>query len=329
MKNVKVSIIIPIHKVRNCFKKCLSFLSNQTYKNFEVILIDDFSIDNSIDMVRKSFPNIKIVNNSERLGAIKSRNIGIKNSNSSYIALLDSDTLVKKEWLEELVKVIQSDKNIGMCAPKILKLSEPEIIDSVGHDLYYDFSPIHRGSREVDIGQLEKSKEVFGMCLAGALFRKEVFDKVGLFDEDYGQNFGDDEWTWRARLAGYRCIYVPTAVMYHKRESSNRLNSQLLFFWERNRIWSMIKYYPLGMIFISIFYTLKRYVVAMFSYLFIKKKENKLSLYVAILTILYAWTQALFKLPLFIKKRRQIQTIQRISNSKMRFWLNKTWSLTQ
>ena len=326
---MRISIIAPFYNVKNHIEDFLRSLSEQTYRDFEVILIDDSSTDNSANIVRKYFPSARIIHNSKRLGAIKSRNIGIRNSRSSYIALLDSDTLVDREWLKKLFEVIHSDMDIGICAPKILKYSEPNIIDSLGHSLYYDFSPMHRKCGGIGTAHFNKNQEIFGMCLAGALFRKEVFEKVGLFDEDYGQNFGDDEWTWRARLAGYKCIYVPASVMYHKRQQTSELDLRLLFLWERNRIWSMIKYYSLIMILESIYYSLKRYVISIFLYLIIKKKKNKLSTFTVIITILYAWWEALLKFPLFIKKRKWVRQICKVSNLEMRSWLNKNWESSQ
>ena len=205
-----------------------------------------------------------------------------------------------------------------MCSCKILNYSRPNIIDNIGHALYYDFSPIHIAEGEEDRGQYKEITEVFGICLAGALVKRELFDKVGYFDETYGENFGDDEWTWRVRTLGYKCYFVPTAIMYHKRNKTKMLNLRNIFNWEKNRICSIIQYYPLGMAAISIFYTLKRYTCSL-----MKHRVEK-PLFGIMRTILYAWCESFKMLLLFLKKRKENKVF--IKNAfKARLHLKKSW----
>jgi GT2 family glycosyltransferase len=318
MDNIEVVVVIPVYNMKDYLNECLVSLLNQTYKRFAVAVINDASEDEVGEMMRQNFPDVRLLNNKIRLGQEASRNIAIKHIKVKYIATLDADTVVDKEWLEELVRAIDSDKDIGMCSCKILKFSPLPTIDNIGHELYYDFSPIHIGANDADRGQSGEIKEIFGICMAGSLIKKEVFDRVGLFDEDYRGSFGDDEWTWRARMAGYRCLFVPTAIMYHRKTTTGVLDKRNIFIWERNRLLSIIKHYSLQMIIISIFYTFKRYV----SYLV--KGEKEIPLYRIIPGILYAWKEAFKSSFTFIQKRKS-NRLDKIALRKMKTRLTKNW----
>ena len=318
MDTPEVDIIIPTLNTKDTLETCLNSLFNQSYKQFRITIIDDASTDGTIAMLQSKFSGVKIIRNEKIIGREASRNTAIRNSNARYIATLDADTIVDRKWLEELVRAIAVDEDIGMCSCKILKMDKPHIIDNIGHALYYDFSPLHIGTGQKDRGQFERKIEIFGVCLTSALIRREIFNRVGFFDEDYNDNLGDDEWLWRARAIGYRCIYVPTAVVYHKKTSSY-LNKKNIFIWERNRILSIIKYYSLFMAMKSIFYSLKRY----FSYR--PKEGNKIPIYRIIPIVLYAWYKAFIISPKFIKKRKNHKLAKEILNSRLENYLSKHW----
>lgn len=317
----KICVVIPIYNSGSYIEGCLKSVCNQTYRDFEIIIVDDCSTDNSVKKIKDIFSDIKIISNFKRLGPEKSRNIGIKNANVSYIAFLDSDALVDENWLKELLTVIDSDTSIGMCASKILSFPDLDIIESAGHALYYDFSPIHIGAGQ-KATHLNENMAVFGVCFAGAMVRKKIFDEIGLFDEDYGYNLGDDEWSWRARLAGYKCVFASKAIVRHRRLGTRSINQELLFRWEKNRSLSIIKYYSPRMVLISFYYTLKRVIGTLFSR---RYKKTKLSFPKIISIILLAWGYTLLTAAIFIKKRKKLSIIKKASCFKMLVWLRKNW----
>ena len=320
-----ISVVITNYNHRDCLMDCLSSLYAQTYKDYEVIFVDNASTDGSLELIRQNFTGVKIIAVSKDSGEAKSLNIGIKYSKNNYIVLLNSDVWLEKNFLEELLNAIKTDSSIGICAPKILNFLQPYKIDAVGHGLYYDLFPFHIGQDEVDKGQYEKVMEVFGTCLAGGLFRKEVFDKVGLFDNDLFYIPGDDL-TWRVKIAGYRCIYVPKAIMLHKRLACRITNPMALYFLERNRILIMTKYYPLNMAIASLYYTLKRLLISFISHAFLKKVEKRLSIRKTIFTIIRAWCAAIVKLPLFLKKRvAESKKDKKMSYIEVRAFLKRSW----
>jgi hypothetical protein len=315
----EVTVIIPTHNMKKDLIDCLNSLIKQSYKDYEIVIVDDASTDGTYEFLKEAYPFVNVIRNKIKVGPEASRNIAIKIIKSKYIAFLDADTLVNEKWLEELIKAMETNKDekVGMCSCKILKYRLPHTIDNIGHGLYYDFSPIHLGEGKPSEKFSNEMQEVFGICLAGALVKKEIFDIVGLFDEDYQGNFGDDEWTWRARLHGYRCIYVPTAIMYHKRRGSGILNKENIIRWERNRLLSLIKYYPPLMILFSFYYSLKRYLIAL-----LKPYPHKLPWTQIILGVLQGWLQALKMIKPFLEKRKIYKANW---DKEIEKWLIKKW----
>ena len=314
---LETSIVIASYNRKDCLKICLSSLEDQTYGDFEIILVDDCSTDGSAEFAEGFSPKTRVIRNPKNIGYTGSQNIGIKNSKGIYIALLDSDTYVDKKWLEELIGTIKTDRSIGSCAPKTLASLGSDRINNMGHGLYYDFFPLHIGEDEKDSGQFDKLREVFGVCLGGALIRKEVFDVAGLLQDSHSNEFN-----WRLRSTGYRCVSVPSAVMYHQRLGSGKLNASFLLLWAYGIRW-IIVYYSLGMLAAAIYYTLKRYIRAFLFYSSRTKLKDNLSLGKIILTVISAWLKVLLDSPRLIRQRIKMRVIQKIPNSEMKKWLRK------
>ncbi|PIZ71178.1 MAG: glycosyltransferase family 2 protein, partial [Candidatus Portnoybacteria bacterium CG_4_10_14_0_2_um_filter_44_20] len=140
-----VSIIIPNLNGEKFLEDCLESLREQTCRNFEIILIDNGSTDNSVSRAKKFFPEVKIIKNQENLGFAKANNQGFEISKGEYIATLNNDTVVDRNWLKELVAVAEKDENIGMVASKILLAKEGNKIDSVGVNIALDGMTKQRG----------------------------------------------------------------------------------------------------------------------------------------------------------------------------------------
>jgi len=225
----KVSVIIPNWNGKDYLRECLSSALNQDYDNFRVILIDNGSTDGSVEFVRNSYSEVEIIALDKNYEFAKANNIGIKKAleeGAQFIALLNNDTKVEKNWLSELVRVMESNSKIGICASKMLKMDNPQILDSTGH-AFIDGIIRDRGSGELDRGQYDTKLEVVGGCAGAALYRREMLDEIGLFDEQFGFNYEDVELSWRAYRYGWKARYVPQAIVYHLRSGSVKDNSQL------------------------------------------------------------------------------------------------------
>ncbi|MFZ2411959.1 MAG: glycosyltransferase family 2 protein [Candidatus Methanoperedens sp.] len=245
MSKLKVSVVVVNYNGKKYLSSCLSSLENQTYSDFEVILVDNASTDGSVEYVKAYFPSVRIIENPKNYGFAKGNNIGIKEAKGELIATLNNDTEVTPAWLEELVRSINSDENVGMCASKLLFMKNRKMINSTGICISRSGACWDRGMFECDNGQYEFIGEVFGPCAGAAMYRKNMLEEIGLFDEDFYAYMEDVDLAFRGRLAGWKCLYVPKAVVYHVHGgTAGYATDYTIYYGNRNIIWNCIKNFP-------------------------------------------------------------------------------------
>lgn len=240
-----VSVVIPNWNGEAFLSVCLGSLAQQTYKDFEVVLVDNASTDGSLALVEEQFPWVKVILLPENRGFATAVNEGIRRSHGQYIGLLNNDTEVAPHWLEELARALNSHPEVGICASKMLGFPDGEIIDAAG-DGYcrYGFAfKIGRG--ELDRGQYDTSRKVFGASGGAALYRRSVLEEMGLFDEDFFMQYEDVDLNFGAQLRGHSCLYVPKAIIYHVGQPAASRNKFIQRLTTRNTINVMVKNVPL------------------------------------------------------------------------------------
>src|SRR3989344_3833683 len=183
MHNPLISIIIVNWNGKKFLKHCLSSLSKISYKNIEVIFVDNASTDSSFEYARKLYPKMKIIQNSKNLGYAEGHEEAFRKCKGSLVLLLSMDTIVKKNFLDELVKVLLSKSDIGAVQPKLLMYPNKNSIDSIG-SFYLPNGMLYHYGREKKhlIAKYNNSMEVFSAKGACVLFRKETLKKTRLFD---------------------------------------------------------------------------------------------------------------------------------------------------
>lgn len=220
LRQPKVMIVILNWNGKDDTIVCLDSLSKLDYTNYEVIVVDNGSTDGSQKEIKRRFPMVKLVENKENLGFAKGNNIGIRialeDSNVKYIFLLNNDTKVEPNCLTELIKVAETDGRIGIVQPKMLRMNDPRIIDSTGHVFSWG-RIVDRGCGKVDKGQYDCKLDIIGGCAGACLYRREMLEEIGLFDESFWAYYEDAELSWRAYKRGWKAKYVPSAIVYHKR----------------------------------------------------------------------------------------------------------------
>ncbi len=241
----EISVIIPNWNGEKYLKTCFDSLYNQTFKNFEIILIDNGSEDGSVEFVKNDYSEVEIVALKENTGFSKAVNIGIKKARGIYIALLNNDTEAHPDWLRNLKSASKKYPQYYFFASKILCFDKRDTIDSAGDGIYINGRAYRRGHYQKDSPEFNKEQEVFGVCGAAAFYRKELFDKVGYFDEDFFAFYEDVDLNFRAQLAGFKCLYIPSAVVYHIGHGSSKDNFWVAFLCRRNEIFTLIKNMPL------------------------------------------------------------------------------------
>lgn len=241
----KVAIIIPNWNGKRHLETCLPAVFAQTFPHFEVVLVDNASTDGSVELVKGRFPQVNLIVNESNLGFAAANNIAIRATSAPYVATLNNDTQVEAGWLSELMRVIASDPGLGMAASKILYMKPPHLIDSSGIGVSRAGLAWNRCNGTQDDPLEVEPYEVFGPSAAAALYRRAMLDEVGLFDEAYFAYYEDTDLAWRARLMGWRCLYVPTARVYHAHSATSRYGSRFKrYLLSRNELWTILKNYP-------------------------------------------------------------------------------------
>ena len=229
-----ISVIVVNYNGLDSVETCLSSIFAANYPNLEVIFVDNASADGSLELVKEKFAffsMLRIIESKQSFGPVKGRNTGIKNSNGKYIVFLDNDTEVDKSWLNQPVSILEKDTSVGACQSKLL-LMDKKTIDTCGHYLSLSGFPYEVGTGEIDNGQYDKIKDIFGARSAAMFIRKEVLEKIGYFDEDYFMHGEETDLSWRVWLGGFRVVFAPDSVVYHKRGGSLNSESRYIMLYE-------------------------------------------------------------------------------------------------
>ena len=233
-----VSIIIVSWNSEKFLKECIASLENQTYQNFEIILVDNASTDNSVNIVKTNFPKVKLVENKKNLGFAEGNNIGIKNSKGDLIELVNPDVITEKEWLQHLVKKIQSSNSIGGVTGKMYYMGNKFGKNAV----FCTWSKVDPyTAMPFNFTNDEPTAKVDYLSGAAMLVKKEVIDKIGFLDPGYFLYFEETDWCARMIRAGYDLVYVPEAIVWHEVSSAVSDSPKKLYYMERNRTRFAIK----------------------------------------------------------------------------------------
>jgi GT2 family glycosyltransferase len=305
-----VSIIIVNYNGLKYCNDCFRSLRELSYPNYEVLMVDNFSTDGSVDYINHNFPEVKIIKLEKNLGFAKANNIGANNAKGDYLFFVNQDTVLDRNCLSELVQRMQSDPAIGICGCKIMYWNEKNVINSTGLIANKICFVWDRGSFELDQGQYDDQNEVLSVCGAAMLIRKDLFLDLGGFDVKYFMYYEDLDLGIRAWLFGSKVVYVPEAIVYHKMQYDHANQYHFQYIDHRNRLRAILKAFSLRNLFWmlarSLLYDLKCIM------LWLKLKEPTLIKY-RLLALL--WN--LRMLPNTIIERRKVQNERTISDEKL------------
>jgi len=303
-----VTVIIVNWNGLPLLSECLESLRHQKFRNFETILVDNGSSDGSVHWVKKHYPQTRIISLSKNTGFCVANNIGYSHVKTKYVALLNNDAVAHHLWLENLVKGLETHVKAGSAASKILHHAKPHAIDRVG-DAYTNAGVGLLRGRGMPSHAFDEPEWVFGACAAAALYRKDMIEDIGFFDEDFFLLYEDVDFSFRAQLNAYKCLYVPDAIVYHKSSSTIVRDSDIsIYYGHRNLEWVYFKNMPFALImetlFLHMFHTVG-------SILYFSSKGN-------IKSIMKAKSDAFKQLKRILKKRRCIQKRKKIDNAYLR-----------
>jgi GT2 family glycosyltransferase len=319
-------VVIPNLNGRNLLGDCLISLDKQTFRDFEVILVDNGSDDRSVDFVKDNFQWVaKIIENSENAGFAGASNQGIEASGGEYVVLLNNDTEAHPAWLAELVTTADGNPDTGMLASKTLFFDKRDTIDTAGHLFYPDGLNRGRGRLEADEGQYDDKTDVFFPSGCAALYRKSMLDEIGLFDEAHFAYGDDTDIGIRGRLAGWKCLFVPEAIVYHHYSMTTGVYSPAkVYLVERNRIWIVWKYFPAKHLLASPFYSAVRYMYQLYGSLSGRGAAGKFTREYSPLRLYWAVIRAYFSafrgLPRVLRKRKKMMKLRNVTTSEIDRW---------
>jgi len=300
----EVSVIVVNWNGKEFLSECLDGLRQQTYQPFSVILVDNGSSDGSVDFIHIYYPEVRTIALSNNLGFSVANNYALKSIQGEYVALLNNDAVPDRLWIKHLIDALESHPEAGFAASKMLFFDNPDVIDRAGDAYTTAGTGLLRGRGERACN-FKKTEWIFGACAGAALCRTSMLNDIGLFDEDFFLLYEDVDLSFRAQLKGYKCIYVPAAVVYHKASSSIVYDSPIsVYYSHRNLEWTYIKNMPSKLILRTIWLHVIYDIAAFFFF-----AANGL-----IKEFIRAKRDALKGVNRMLRKRRQIQRNRRVDD---------------
>ena len=242
-KMKKATIIIPNYNGLKFMEMCMSALEKQTYKDFEILVVDNGSTDGSVEWLKENeIPSIFLPENTGFSGAV---NVGIKASKTPFVILLNNDTEAKEGYVEALIREIERSPKIFSVSPKMIQLYHKELMDD-GGDMYSIMGWAYQRGVGQEIERYNRACNVFSACAGAAIYRREVFEEIGYFDEMHFAYLEDIDVGYRAKIAGYYNRYCPSAEIYHvgSGTSGSKYNEFKVRLAARNNVYLNYKNMP-------------------------------------------------------------------------------------
>lgn len=245
---MKVSVVLPNWNGINLVRMCLDSLKNLDFDDFEVLVVDNGSVDGSQEMIESNYPWVRLIKLSYNMGFAIACNKGLNASTGEYIVLLNNDIEVDSAWLRELYEGMERHPECGMGTSRMMFLHNREEFYNTG-DLFHVWSAGGgRGYGEKDVGQFDKEEYVFGACAGAGIYRRSMIEKTGLFDEDFFIFAEDVDLNLRAQQRGFKAVYLPSAKVFHIGTATVGLYSdRYIYLCKRNDIFVLVKNYSLMM----------------------------------------------------------------------------------
>jgi GT2 family glycosyltransferase len=312
----RVTVVIPNWNGERFLRLCLGSLREQTLGAFETILVDNGSVDGSVTFVKEHFPEVDVVPLDENRGIAAAFNAGIEASTAEFVVLLNNDTEQDPGWLEALVRGAEDHPEAGFFASKLVDFHDRTMLDGAGDAMRLSGLPYRLGHGERDGGRFDTPGYVFGACAAAALYRRDMLDEVGLFDEDFVSYCEDGDLSFRAQLAGYRCFYVPGAVVYHMGSASTggKRSPTATRLGSRNSSSLLVKNLPLS----AVPHILPFFIFGQLGRMITAAVTGSLRAHLEGLA--GAWRH----LPLMLAKRAEIQKRKKLSDAEIRRLLRES-----
>jgi GT2 family glycosyltransferase len=315
-----VTVVIISYNSSDTIKDCLVSLNNQSFRDFEAILVDNNSQDGTTGIVESLRTGLrypfKTIYLDENRGFSGGNNLALGSASGKYIALLNPDVCADNVWLGELVRAIDSSHDVGICASKSIVFGQ-DVIDSAGDEFTLSLKGFKRGEGLAKDMYNEK-EYVFGACAGAALYRRAMIDEIGFLDEDFFLIYEDTDLNFRAQLSGWKVVYVPSAVVYHRvRSSIGQMSDTAIYYSLRNSELARFKNVPFRL-FLQCF---PYYIIGtILEFIYFAVKHMKLRQYIK------AKVDAIRMVPRMLSKRKVIMHGVRVNNKYLLSVMTPLWN---
>jgi GT2 family glycosyltransferase len=316
-----VSVVVVCFNGLEITRRCLDGLFHQDYQPKEIIVVDNGSHEDIEGMVKRDYPESRLIRLNNNSGFAGGYNRGIEAANGHYIAIINNDAVAAPQWLKAMVEVAQKDAGIGAVASIIIDGNRPGVLDSCGVGIALDGM-----SRQLMRGQMPPMlgvpKEVLAPSGCACLFWADALKTVGLFDESFFAYCEDTDLGLRLRWAGFKTVVAPEAhVTHYYSMTAGKYSQQKVFWVERNHFWLAIKNFPPSLLLLLPFVTAWRYLVQAFALLTrsgdLTGFTGQSNIFRVVTAILKAYISAVAGVPSILRKRKSFLLKRRLSNRQM------------
>jgi GT2 family glycosyltransferase len=312
----EISVIVLNWNGKHFLEACLTSLRKQTFRDFEVILVDNGSSDGSTDYVRTNFPEVRLLALPENLGFCGGNLAGWKETRGELVVLLNNDTEAHPEWLEQLHQACLEFPAAGHFASKMMMFDERTKIDNCGFAVTSAGFTIDLGRNEQDGPQWQEARSVFGACGGAAAYRRRMLEDIGFLDTDFFMTYEDTDIAFRGQLAGYECRFVPRAIVYHRyRATMTKYPARQAFFSQRNIEYVYFKNLPTDLLLKNLPQRLLYEAGA--GFFFFRQGVGG--------AFVRAKLDAARHLPEILRKRQQIQSKRKLSSRELQARMYTDW----
>ncbi len=308
-----VDIVTCAYKNKELTDRCLSSLLHLNYLDYKVILVDDCSADGSAEFLKNKYPDLLIIENKKSFGPARARNIGIAAAKADYLVTMDNDAYLSPDWLIQMVKLMELDRNIGQAVGKILFADNQNKIAAAGGSMYFRGKGYDMGlGADASEAQYNRQREIFFACSASMIVRRDVLDLVGGFDATYYHGSEDADFSFKINIAGYKVVYYPSAISYHglsktvdqtigRRRTYYAIRNRLLLMFKNYQTKSLIKYLPANI---------------KFTVFDCSRHPGKIT------AVLKSWLWIVSHFALILKERNKIKKFRKVDDKKIHLLFN-------
>jgi hypothetical protein len=304
-----LSVAVLTYDGRALLEGLLPSLAAQRFRDFEVIVIDNGSRDDTASWLAERWPEVEVITLTHNVGVTAALNVCARAGRGELVGLFNNDLELDADCLGELVRTLQGHPEAGWAGGKLIDFYERTVLDGAGDLFSWSGTGTRRGHGELDAGQYDRPARIFGACGGAAVYRRSAFAQVGFFDESFFAFYEDVDWNLRAQLVALQCRYVPTAVAFHMGSATigRGLSDFTRYHIWRNTLWVIVKDLPLG--------ALLRHAPALLLgqalNLAVAIRDRKLGIWLRV------WRDALRGLPRVLRMRREVQARRRVALSEL------------